>query len=184
MDVWLVVAGNSCTASIEHCRTHILWDSCCSTFSYFYFHTITSNKTNIGRLHQIAGLELSECVPLHHNYGNSVHLRLSWLCGNVKINFHIKLETSRYTIEIALDAMNATQLDNLENYYLSDTHSDSSSPAIWCSLPIFVLFRMCCSSSKHAILRREKSKDLLARIKDNVPTWSDVFTGEIAVSVS
>ena len=34
---------------------------CCSTFSYFYFHNITFNKTNIGSLHQIAGLELSEC---------------------------------------------------------------------------------------------------------------------------
>ena len=61
--------------------------------------------------------------PLHHNHENSVHLRLSWLCGNVKINFHIKLETSRYTVEIVLDVMNGTQLprlDNLENYYLSD----------------------------------------------------------------
>jgi hypothetical protein len=39
-----------------------LWgDSCCSTFSYFYFHNIASNKTNIGNMHQIAGLELSEC---------------------------------------------------------------------------------------------------------------------------
>jgi hypothetical protein len=61
MVVWLVVAGNSCTTSIEHCRTHILWDSCCSTFSSFYFHNITSTKTNSGSLHQISGLELSEC---------------------------------------------------------------------------------------------------------------------------
>jgi hypothetical protein len=37
-----------------------LWDSCCSTFSSVYGHNVTSNKTNIRRLHPIVGLELSE----------------------------------------------------------------------------------------------------------------------------
>ena len=41
-----------------------LWDSCCSTFSSVYGHNVTSNKTNIRRLHPIVGLELSQPLLL------------------------------------------------------------------------------------------------------------------------